>query len=92
MAKTLDEKSKEKAYHLYDSSAIKSIEVGTIKGLYQIHKYLFDGLWSFAGKTRSKNISKGNFRFVSAMYLEKILPTIERMPENNFEEIVAKYG
>ena len=91
MAKTLDELSKEKAYRLYDTGAIKLVETGTIKGLSQIHKYLFDGLLSFAGQTRSKNISKGNFRFASAMYLGEILPTIEKMPENNFEEIISKY-
>ena len=106
MAKTIDELSKEKAYSLFDSGAIKLIEAGTVTGLCQIHKYLFkvnsgaagregplggNGLFSFAGQIRDKNISKGNFRFASALYLPEILPKIENMPENTFEEIIAKY-
>jgi len=91
MTKTIDERSKEKAYNLYDSGDINSIEVGTIKGLLQIHKYIFDGLLSFAGQIRNKNIAKGNFRFASALYLFEVLPIVENMPENTFEEIVAKY-
>jgi cell filamentation protein len=91
MAKTLDEQSKEKAYLLFDSGAINSIEAGTTAGLCQIHKYLFDGLFSFAGKIREANISKGNFRFASALYLSESLKKIEQMPENTFEEIIAKY-
>jgi len=69
MAKTIDEQSKEKAYSLFDSGAINIIEVGTTEGLRQIHKYLFDGLFSFAGQIRDINISIGNFRFVSSLYL-----------------------
>jgi len=91
MPKTIDEQSKEKAYLLYDSGAINAIEIGTVKGLCQIHKYLFDGLFPFAGQVRDKNISKGNFRFASALYLSDVLPKIEQMPEGAFEEIVAKY-
>ena len=91
MAKTIDELSKEKAYSLFDSGAIRLIEAGTVAGLCQIHKYLFDGLFNFAGQIRDKNISKGNFRFASALYLPEILPKIEHMPENTFEEIIAKY-
>jgi len=87
----IDELSKEKAYSLYDSGDIASLEVGTLKGLVQIHRYLFDGLLSFAGQIRNKNISKGSFRFASAMYLADILPKVEGMPESTFEEIVAKY-
>ena len=89
--KTLDERSKEKAYSLFDNGGIKSIEVGTVAGLCQIHKYLFDGLLNFAGQIREKNISKGNFRFASALYLSEVLPKIEQMPENTFDEIIAKY-
>ena len=91
MSKTIDEQSKEKAYVLFDSGAIHAIEVGTVKGLCQIHAYLFDGLFSFAGRIRDKNISKGNFRFASALYLDESLKKIELMPENTFEEIIAKY-
>ena len=86
-----DELSKEKAYQLFDSKTIEEFEVGTIKGLQQIHKYLFDGLYDFAGEIRSKDISKGNFRFASTLYINEILRNIEKMPENTFEEIVKKY-
>ena len=91
MPKTIDEQSKEKAYQLFDSGTINSVEIGTVKELCQIHKYLFDGLFSFAGQIRNKNISKGNFRFASALYLSDILQKVEEMPENTFEEIVKKY-
>ncbi len=87
----IDEKSLEKAYKLFESWDINSIEVWTIKWLQEIHKYLFDGLYDFAGKIRDKNISKWNFRFANCMYLEDILPKIEKMKENTFEEIIAKY-
>ncbi len=91
MIKTIDEQSKEKAYALFDSGAINSIEAGTTAGLCQIHKYLFDGLLSFAGQIRNANISKGNFRFASCLYLFESLKKIEQMSENTFEEIIAKY-
>ena len=91
MANTIDEQSKARAYQFYDSGAISVIEAGTVKGLCDIHSYLFDGLYSFAGQIRDKNISKGSFRFASALYLSQILSTIEAMPENEFEGIVAKY-
>ncbi len=86
-----DSLSKQKAYELFDSGVINSIEVGTLKGLLQIHKYLFDGLYNFAGEIRQKNISKGNFRFASSLYLSEILAKVEKMPETTFEEIIAKY-
>ena len=90
-SRTIDEQSKEKAYWLFDSGTIDTIEVGTTAGLCQIHKYLFDGLFEFAGKVRQKNISKGYFRFISALYLDESLKKIEQMPEDTFEKIVAKY-
>ncbi len=62
-----------------------------LKGLQQIHKFLFDGLYDFAGEIRTLNISKGNFRFANALYLKEILDKIETMNENSFEEIIAKY-
>jgi len=91
VAKTIDEQSKEKAYLLFDSGAINTIGVGTVAGLCQIHKFLFDGLFTFAGRMRDKNISKGNFRFASVLYLSESLQKIEAMPEDTFEEIIAKY-
>lgn len=91
MAKTIDEQSKEKAYALFDSGAINAIEAGTTEGLRQIHKYLFDGLFSFAGQIRDTNISKGSFRFASSLYLAESLKKIEKMPQNTFDEIIAKY-
>lgn len=89
--KDIDQKSKENAYQLFDSGEITRIEVGTVKGLQQIHKWLFDGLFQFAGNIRVNNISKGNFRFASSLYLQESLSKIETMPETTFEEIIEKY-
>ena len=89
--KQIDKKSLQKAFQLFESGDIERMEIGTTKGLQQIHKYIFDGLYDFAGKIRDKNISKGGFRFANALYLNEILPKIEQMPENAFEEIIAKY-
>lgn len=87
----VDETSKERAKKLFDSKEIENFEVGTAKGLQQIHEYLFEGLYDFAGQIRLKDISKGGFRFSSHMYLEESLNKIEKMPESTFEQIVAKY-
>lgn len=87
----LDEQSKKKAYDLINSGIIYDIEVGTTRGLQQIHSYLFDGLYDFAGKIRDKNISKGGFMFANALYLPSILNDIDKMPENTIEQIVDKY-
>jgi len=87
---SIDGKSKTKAYALFESSFINSIEVGTTKGLQQIHAYLFGGLYNFAGQIRKKNISKGGFRFATADYLNSTLKQIEKMPETTFDEINSK--
>lgn len=87
----IDCKSLEKAKELFSSNEINNMEIGTLKGLQQIHKYLFDGLYDFAGEIRKQNISKGNIRFANTLYLEDILKKVEMMPDNTFEEIVDKY-
>ena len=87
----IDKKSLEKAKKLLSSGEINNIEVGTTKGLQQIHKSLFDGLYEFAGKIRKENISKGNFRFANTLYLEDILKKIEKMKESSLSEIIDKY-
>ena len=87
----IDKKSLEKAKKLFSSGDINHIEIGTTKGLQQIHKYLFDGLYDFAGKIRKENISKGNFRFGNSLYLEEMLKKIETMSEKSLNEIIDKY-
>ena len=89
--KNLDMQSLAKATALFETGDIKAVEVGSFKGLQQIHKYLFEGLYEFAGKIRQQNISKGNFRFASALYLVEALNEIEKMPENTFDDIISKY-
>ena len=91
MGTSIDEKSKQKAYELFESGLINDIEVGTVKGLQQIHSYIFGGLYDFAGKIRSMNIAKGGFAFAPAMYLRENLALIEKMPEDSIEDIVKKY-
>ena len=88
---SIDGKSKTKAYAMFESSFINSIEVGTTKGLQQIHAYLFGGLYDFAGQIRQKNISKGGFQFAVSRFLADTLKQIEAMPETTFDEIVNKY-
>jgi cell filamentation protein len=75
--KNIDKKSLENAFRLYDTGDIDQFEIGTTKGLQQIHGYLFDVLYDFAGQIRTKNISKGGFRFANALYLKEILLKIE---------------
>ena len=83
--------SKLKALRLFDTNETSNSEVGTYKGLSKIHKFLFEDIYSFAGKIRKENIAKGNFRFASCMYLEDVLKKIDDMPQTNFEDIVKKY-
>ena len=88
---TIDGKSRKKAYTLWESNLVADKDVGTVKALQQIHSYLFGGLYDFAGKIRTKTISKGNTLFCLAEYLHQNLKTIEQMPETTFDEIVDKY-
>lgn len=88
---TIDGRSKSKAYALFESSMINNIEVGTIKGLQQIHAYLFGGLYDFAGQIRTVNIAKGGFQFAMAQYLPQTLSDIVSMPEDTLEHIIDKY-
>ncbi len=91
LAKVEEKLSKQKAKELYDCGKINEIEVGTFKGLSEIHEFLFSDIYDFAGKIRSVNIAKGNFRFAPVMYLEHSLQHIDQMPQTSFEEIIKKY-
>lgn len=91
LAKAEEKLSKQKAKELYDSGKINEIEVGTFKGLSEIHDFLFSEIYDFAGKIRTVNIAKGNFRFVPVMYLEHSLKHIDQMPQTSFDEIIKKY-
>lgn len=88
---SIDGKSRSKAYALFESSLIDSIEVGTVKGLQQIHAYLFGGLYDFAGQIRTINIAKAGFQFAMAQYLGQTLADVESMPEDSFDNIIDKY-
>ena len=91
LARTEEKKKKKKALQLFELNLLDTFEVGTFKGLAQIHKYLFEDIYDFAGKIRKVNIAKGNFRFVPLMYLEAALKNIDAMPQNTFDEIIEKY-
>ncbi len=89
---TVEEKaSKIKALELFENGLLDTFEVGTFKGLSDIHKYLFEDIYDFAGKIRTVNIAKGNFRFAPVMYLNAALENIDEMPQSTFDEIVEKY-
>ena len=83
--------SKIKAHELFDKGILDTLEVWTFLALSQIHKYLFDEIYEFAGEIRTVNIAKGNFRFAPLMYLEISLQNIDKMPQSNFDEIIEKY-
>ena len=93
MGRFIDEEllSKRRAIELWDKGFINDFEVGTYKGLQEIHGFLFQDIFDFAGKTRDVNLSKGNFRFANLLYLESNLAIIEKMPEGSFDEIIEKY-
>lgn len=88
---TIDGQSRKKAYTFMESNLVADKDIGTVKALQQIHAYIFGGLYDFAGKIRTKNISKGGTLFCLAEYLPENLKTIEQMPETSFDEIVDKY-
>lgn len=90
-SESIDGKSRDKAYALWESGLMESVEIGTTRGLQQIHAYLFGGLYDFAGQIRNVTISKGNTVFCRAEYLHGVLKGIDRMPDDTFDEIVAKY-
>ncbi|MFJ3390482.1 MULTISPECIES: protein adenylyltransferase Fic [unclassified Lysinibacillus] len=89
--RTEERLSKKKAKDLYDLGKMNEIEVGTFKGLSEIHQYLFEDVYFFAGKVREVNIAKSNFRFAPVMYLNQSLNRIDKMPQTTFDEIVEKY-
>lgn len=86
-----DKLSLENALRIFESGEVYHYEVGTLSGLQAIHYALFSGIYDFAGQVRTKNISKGGFRFANSLYLREALAAIERMPESSFDEIIAKY-
>ena len=88
---SIDGKSREKAYAMWESGLMDSVEIGTTRGLQQIHGYLFGGLYDFAGQIRNVTISKGDFTFCRAQYLHQALEDIDQMPDDTFDQIVAKY-
>ena len=81
----------DRALELFDTNKINEFEVGTTKGLCDIHKFLFNEIYSFAGEIREVNLAKGNFRFAASMYLKDVLFKIDSMPEDTFENIIKKY-
>lgn len=91
LARVEEKMSKAKAVELYGNYIIEEFEIGKFLGLAKIHKFLFDQIYSFAGKVRTVNIAKGNFRFASVMYLEEALEHIDDMPQSTYDEIIEKY-
>ena len=91
LAKEEERITKLKALELFDTKKINQFEIGTFNGLSKIHEFLFNDIYYFAGKIRKDNITKGNFRFASSLYLEEILSKINEMPQTTFEEIIKKY-
>lgn len=91
LARVEEKISKLKAIELFENNIVEKFEVGKFSGLAKIHKYLFDELYDFAGKVRTVNIAKGNFRFAPVMYLDAALKNIDDMPQSTFDEIIEKY-
>ena len=91
LAREEEKVTKKRALEIFDKKIIENFEVGTFKGLQEIHKYLFQDIYYFAGKIRDENISKGNFRFAPVMYLKEALKNIDKMPQKTFDQIIEKY-
>ena len=91
LAREEEKLSKKKALALFENGILNQLEAGTFSALKEIHKYLFDEIYDFAGEIRSVSIAKGNFRFVPFMYLSAALESIEKMPQTTFDEIVEKH-
>lgn len=91
LARMEEKISKAKALELFENGILSSFPVGSFEGLAMIHKYLFDEIYDFAGKLRTVNIAKGNFRFAPVMYLETALQSVSAMPQSTFDEIIEKY-
>ncbi len=91
LARTEERISKAKALELFEKGLLGQFEIGTFQGLAQIHKYLFDGIYDFAGQIRTVNIAKGNFRFAPVLYLQAALEHIGQMPQSTFDEIIEKH-
>ena len=91
LAREEEKISKIKAIELYESNIVKEFEVGKFSGLSKIHEFLFDEIYDFAGKVRSVNLAKGNFRFAPVMYLDAALKHIDDMPQSTYDEIIEKY-
>ena len=83
--------SKKKALEMFQTGFLNSLQAGSVEALIQIHKYLFEDIYEFAGQLRTVNIAKGNFRFAPAIYLSEALKSIEKMPQSTFDEIIEKY-
>lgn len=83
--------SKRKAMELFENGSLEKLEAGSFRSLAEIHKALFEDIYDFAGKVRTVNLAKGNFRFAPVMYLEAALENIEKMPQSTFDEIIEKY-
>lgn len=91
LAKAEERISKKRAIELFESGYLDTLEAGSFTSLVEIHKYLFDTIYEFAGKIRTVNIAKGHFRFAPVMYLEAALQNIEKMPQSTYDEIIEKY-
>ena len=91
LAREEEKRSKKKAAWLFESGTLDTLNPGTFAALQAIHRYLFEDIYDFAGKIRTVNLAKGNFRFAPVLYLEAAIQTIEKMPQSTFEEIVEKY-